>query len=241
MPMQKLNQITFESPPFDGVCMDATMFDLILGQAPMESVWIPMQFARVLSFDLTGGLATVSVQLLGSNSKDDPGNLSTITVGGTITAADVNSITVKNPNLPDGQKVVSYTSVGGNTTTIIATQLAAAINADADLKALQISASSLAAVITISYPSSSPTAGGQEGSSVSDPPVSNTCLFSGASTGAATETFTVANASNGSTIGAAITAKGLTAITTLPRWIKAQVNTLTGAGAAIAGNLHGAT
>ncbi len=73
----------------------------------------------------------------------------TTTIAGTITAGDVVTLTTYNTNLTNGQEPVLYTVASGNTTTTIATNLTSAINADTNLKAIGVSATSSGAVITI--------------------------------------------------------------------------------------------
>jgi RHS repeat-associated protein len=74
---------------------------------------------------------------------------SSATIGGTVTAGNVLTITVHDPALSGGLKAVNYTVVAGNTLTTIATGLKNAINADASLQAIGVSATSSAAVITM--------------------------------------------------------------------------------------------
>lgn len=231
--------VIYTAPPGIGVSIDGQLFNALLGQAPCESPWMPVSFAKSLSFDLEGSLSTISVQLLGSNSQSDPGNSYSITIGGSATANDVLSLQFQNPNLTGGTETVSVTAAGGETTAQLATALAAAINADTKLAALQITASVSGSVITVNYPSAAPP-NTAEGGSPTAPPNQNTTVITGSVSGSATETITVANASTGASLGSAITAKGMTAVTPLPGWIKAQINTLTGTGASVTGNIHGA-
>ncbi|MCW5824878.1 MAG: LysM peptidoglycan-binding domain-containing protein [Cyanobacteria bacterium TGS_CYA1] len=83
--------------------------------------------------------------------------ITTETIGGTITASDIVSITAIDSALPNGQKTLSYTVGGGDTTTTIATALKNAINADSDYTAAGITATSSAAVISITSTSSNAT------------------------------------------------------------------------------------
>lgn len=83
--------------------------------------------------------------------------ITTETIGGTITASDIVSITAIDAALPNGQKTKSYTVGGGDSTTTIATALKNAINADSDYTAAGITATSSAAVISISSTSSNAT------------------------------------------------------------------------------------
>ncbi|HEY9785108.1 MAG TPA: RHS repeat-associated core domain-containing protein, partial [Candidatus Obscuribacterales bacterium] len=67
----------------------------------------------------------------------------------TITSGDVISLTVIDSGLTGGQKSISHTVQGTDTTTTIATSLKNAINADSSLQAINVSATSSANVITI--------------------------------------------------------------------------------------------
>lgn len=76
----------------------------------------------------------------------------TATIGGTLTIGDQLQLTVTNAKLAGLPETVSYTTLGGDTTTTMATALAAAINADSVLSALTpaITATSSGAVVTVS-------------------------------------------------------------------------------------------
>jgi YD repeat-containing protein len=74
----------------------------------------------------------------------------TATVGGTVTSGNVLTITAHDAGLSGGQEAVSYTVLGTDTLTTIAAGLAAAVNADTHLQAIGVSATSSAAVITLS-------------------------------------------------------------------------------------------
>jgi len=73
----------------------------------------------------------------------------TATIGGTVTTGNTLRITVLDPALSGGQEQVSYTVVGGDTLTTIATHLATNINNDAALQTLGVTATSAGAVMTI--------------------------------------------------------------------------------------------
>ncbi len=72
-----------------------------------------------------------------------------ITIGGTVTAGDQLWITTHDKGLPHAESV-SYTVQSGDSTTVIATALKNAINGNSTLAALGVSATSSAAVITVS-------------------------------------------------------------------------------------------
>lgn len=72
-----------------------------------------------------------------------------VKLGGTVTAGDTLTITVKDPSLSGGQTAVSYTVVGGDTLSAIATKFAAAITANTNLQSLGVNASANGAVMSI--------------------------------------------------------------------------------------------
>jgi len=99
---------------------------------------------------------------------------------------------VQNPNLTGGQKTISYTMAGGDTTTTIATALKNAVNADTALQAIGLQATSAANVVTL-LPFT---------------------YYTGSSSG--TETVSVSNASRGSAaiaIGGTVTTGNTVTIT----------------------------
>ncbi len=71
------------------------------------------------------------------------------TVGGTVTAGNVLTITVYDAGLSGGSKAVNYTVLSGATLTTIATGIRNAINADSALTAIGVTATSSAAVVTL--------------------------------------------------------------------------------------------
>lgn len=71
-------------------------------------------------------------------------------VGGTKTTGDVLTITVKDAALAGGQQAINYTVLVGDTLTTIATGLKNAINGNANLTALGVTATSVGTVISIS-------------------------------------------------------------------------------------------
>ncbi|HEY9785307.1 MAG TPA: hypothetical protein V6D17_07895, partial [Candidatus Obscuribacterales bacterium] len=91
-----------------------------------------------------GATETITLGLLYQTNGDQ-----TATIGGTITSGDVVSLTVIDSGLSGGQKSVSHTVQGTDTTTTIATSLKNAINADSSLQAINVSATSSANVVTI--------------------------------------------------------------------------------------------
>jgi RHS repeat-associated protein len=102
------------------------------------------QVNNIALSDSIVGAATETVTL--SNTSDLNVNA---TIGGTVHTGDVVSVTATNPDLTGGQETASYTVVGTDTTTTIATALTSAINADTHLQAIGVGASSSANVVSI--------------------------------------------------------------------------------------------
>ncbi|MFA7337094.1 MAG: RHS repeat-associated core domain-containing protein [Candidatus Obscuribacterales bacterium] len=73
-----------------------------------------------------------------------------VTVGGTITAGNVATITVNDAALPGGTQAVSYTVLVGDTLTTIATGLAAAVNGNTNLAAIGVKGLGVGATVLVS-------------------------------------------------------------------------------------------
>lgn len=102
-----------------------------------------------------------------------------VTLGGTTTTGDTVALTFTNAILPNGPETVTYTVIAGDTVIAdVAAGLASLINADANLQAFGVYATTVDAVMTINWPG----------------PVGNFCALTSAVTGAATETVTKGNA-----------------------------------------------
>lgn len=71
------------------------------------------------------------------------------TLGGTVTAGNMLSVTVTDSGLPGGAQIVSYTVIGGDTLTTIATGIANAVNANSNLTNLGISANASGTVFNL--------------------------------------------------------------------------------------------
>lgn len=85
------------------------------------------------------------------------------TVGGTVTSGDILTITAENNSLANDQETISYTVQASDTLTSIATNMTSAINADSNLKAINVGATSSGAIInmTVGRPTyTSSTSGG---------------------------------------------------------------------------------
>ncbi len=113
----------------------------------------------------------------------------TATVGGTITAGDVCSLTVTSSGFTGSPQTVSYTVKAGDTIQIIAAALAAAVNNNAALNAASIYAGVAGAIVTIYWPSG----------------LTPTPVVTRNVTGSATETITIGTGS-ASTAGGTATA-----------------------------------
>lgn len=200
---------------------------------PVEGCWVPLFGAKLATLELSGSMDSLGLDVFGSNALEDPGNSYSITIAGSVTVDDVVSLDITNSNLPAGISV-SHTSVGGDTATTIATALVAAINASSVLAGLSIRATNALGVITLAFPSFAPQPGAGNPSA---PALANNTLVAGSVSGSATETIAIAVGTNGIKIGSTLAAFGLTALTVVPRWVKARLTTLTGTGANVSARL----
>ena len=231
-----LQSLNFSPASFNGPFSEsAIVVSALLGSVPTEGLWSFVGWSKVGSIELAGSMATLSCQLYGSNQPDAPANTYTVTLAGSgYASSDTVSLVFGNQNLSAGSLTITYTLGSGESATTVATKLAALIGSS-KLAALGFQASSLAGVITITYPSGAATGAG---GSPSSPLPSNFTTVTGSASGS--ETVTVAAGTNGSVLGSAITALGLTAVTPLPRWVIGRITTLTGTGAAVTATFHGA-
>lgn len=220
-PVQALTSAPYAGP----FSLDAILADAVA--AKFDGCWIDAGSIHAASLEITGSFSAVSVDFYGSNDLPPPPNGYTVTVGGSVTAADTLTLTIGNRMLEGGELDVEYVPVDGDTTATIAAALAALITASPALAALEISAAAGAAVLTLSYPSAVPPARWQSPSPTLPQPNNATTVVSAVS-GGATETLTVATLTNGTKI-ATLAALGLTAVTVMSRWIKARISALTGA------------
>jgi hypothetical protein len=78
-------------------------------------------------------------------------------IGGTKTTGDVLTLTFKDAALSGGQKSINYTVLSGDNLTSIATAIKTAINADTDLQALAVTATSIGTALTIKSTSANAT------------------------------------------------------------------------------------
>jgi hypothetical protein len=221
--------IDFLSPRFVGAYgLNALLLPAAQAVPVYEGPWIQIGGAKDISLELFGSQSTLSVDIYGTNNPN-PVNGYTITIGSTVTSGDTITATFTNPNLPGaGTEAVVVTAGSSDTTTTLAVALAAAINADVNLQGCGISAQQAGAIVTINFPSIWPggdTAGGTPQGVANFTGVTTT-LSAGAS-----ETAAVATLTNGTKIGSSLAAFGFTELTTLPTYIKARLQTLTGTGA----------
>lgn len=196
---------------------------------PYEGLWLPSNFCQNLSLEVLGTFTTASVQLYGTNAESVI-NTQTVTLGGSFAQNDVLTLSFTSPT--GAPITVSVTLGASPTATTAATQLAAAVNSALPF---MVSASAAAGVITLYYPSW--LAGDPFQVIQNSNVLQNLFTVTGSTTGS--ETFTVTNGTDGSTLGAAITTAGLTQLAVIPRWIKARVTALTGSGAFIYAALQG--
>jgi RHS repeat-associated protein len=80
-----------------------------------------------------------------------------VTVGGTITAGNVATITVNDAALPGGTQAVSYTVLAGDTLTTVSTGLAAAVNGNTNLAAIGVKGLGVGATVLVSSTSANQT------------------------------------------------------------------------------------
>jgi len=235
--MRLVPAVNFRAAPYAApLSINSRLLDSVAA-APFEGVWLPTMFAKMGGIELSGSMATLAVGLFGSNQFDPPVNYYEVTIGGSITVADVVTLVVNNPNLPGGSVSLAYTTVNGDSLTKAAAALAALIQGKAALAALGfMAANNSSAVIAISFPSVPP---GQGAPDTLPPPSQNLTTISGSSNGSATETVSAAVGTNGTSLGASVTAFGFNSIAPVPRWIKARLTTLTGGGAAVTADFNG--
>ncbi len=112
----------------------------------------------------------------------------TATITGAVAADDVLNIVIHNASLPGGAVTVSHTALLGETTMTLATNLAAAVNANAALIAAGITATHATNVVTLHWPALI----GAMTFSESVSPGSETITLSGA----ATETIAIASSAS---------------------------------------------
>lgn len=131
---------------------------------------------------------------------DKSNRTAAVTLGGTVTVGNTLTITVNDAALSGGTKSETYTVVGGDTLTTIATSLTTLINADSSLAAIGVTATSNGAVILVSSTSV------------------NQTTYASSTSGGATETISIAflkiykgtstNWNSGANISATLVANG---------------------------------
>lgn len=236
MAARQTNLVDFNGPQFGGpYAIHGLALDAI-GAAPFDGCWVPMFGAKYATLELTGLMDTLGVDVYGSNSLEDPGNGYTLTLAGSETNGDVVALVISNPNLLGGSVTISHTASGGEAVAAIAAALAAGINLNAGLNGIGLKATVAAAVITVRYPSFGPQTGNGNPSqaAVANP---TTVAYT---QGGNSETIAIAVLTTGTKLGSTLAAFGLTAVTAVPRWIKARLTTLTGAGANVSARFSGA-
>ena len=77
-----------------------------------------------------------------NKTSSESSTIQSVRVGGTVTAADVLTLQVNNPNLSGGEESVNYTVQSGDSLSSIAANMAAAICADTNLQAISVNAAS---------------------------------------------------------------------------------------------------
>ena len=118
--------------------------------AVVNIVYKPVNYPLYQNF-ATGGATEAIALSLNTNSPK------TASISGTVTASDTVSLAVNDLSLTGGVETVTYTVASGNTTTNIATGLAAAVNADTNLQAIGVTATSSGALVTLTSNSTNTT------------------------------------------------------------------------------------
>ena len=121
----------------------------------------------------------------GSFPNGDQANVYGATLGGTVTPGDTLTITITDGMVAGSPRVVSYTTVPGDTLAAAAVGLAAAIHADTNLQAINYFARPVGNVLRIYYPTNN------------GPFVRPTTSFAQSVSGAATETISLGLLSSG--------------------------------------------
>lgn len=231
--------IQYEAPPFNGPQAAWASLGRWITAAPFEGVWVPTKFLKYgsLVVDASGVVASINGSILASNAPELPLNTYTVTVGGTVTTSDPLALIFANPNLPGGSITVSYVALGPDTTTTIATALAAAINGSAALAAQAIIASSVGPVVTITFPSQAAATPSSSFSPSNTPPPNQTALTETVG-GSATEMLAIGLGTDGQVISS-VTGLGFIQLSPLPRWMKFRLATLTGTSPIVSANFNG--
>lgn len=232
-----VNLADYEAAPFNGPLAQHSQLLPTLTAAVYEGLWLPSKFLKNANILVNGTFSAAEVDIFVSNDLNPPANNYVVTVGGTATSGDSVGLAMTAALCPKGTKTPAYTVQMGDNLNAVATGLAAAIAADTDLAALGITATALAAVVTIAWPSQSPAQPASGFSSPSQPAAANALSIATALSGGATETLAIALGTSGfKTL--AITAVGLFNLATVPRWIKARLASFT--GTSITADLNGA-
>ena len=201
---------------------------LLSGQssAPFEGAWVPLVGCLQATLEVSASSgATFSGGLWGTNNPD-PVNSYAVTVGGTVTAGDVLTLTFSGGVL-FSPAAVSYTVQSSDTTSTIAAQVVAAVAASTAVAAAGISAQASGSVVTITYPSGiSPTT--PSVAPAGNPTMNqslNAIEVSASSTGATT--LTVANGTSGVSL-ATLSAGGMSTITMPISFVKLRLASVSG-------------
>jgi hypothetical protein len=233
----------YSAAPFNGPFCQQSPLIYNQAAAPYEGLWTPAQFLKNSSVEIAGtSIGSFEVDIWGTNTLEIPLNTVTITVGGTAHTGDVCALAFANQNLASGSVTPSYTVLNTDTLTTIATALAAAIAGNTQLAALGYIATSSGPVVTVQWPSNPPNLpnGALYQSSPGGAGPSNATTFTPSVTGSgATTTLALANGADGTDL-TAITALGVSILPAPVRWLKARLVSLTGAGASVRADLHGA-
>lgn len=210
--------------------------------APTQGPWLPCGLFKSVSVDAEGSASTIAAAVRVANTLSPPLNGYTVTIGGTVTAGDVVSVSVASSLA--GTVAVSHTAASGDTVGTIAAALASSLQADAALAAAGFVVNEGSAIITMTFPSLAPGMIWQGNGMAIDalgtsPPINCVSVTTSVS-GSATETATVGLVNNGTAVGSLSAIPGHFSVTTLPaRWIQGNVTALSGTGANVNLNLAG--
>ncbi len=210
--------------------------------APTQGPWLPCGLFQAASVDIEGSSSTITAGVRLANTLAAPLNGYTVTIGGSVTAGDVVSVSVASSLA--GSVTVSHTVASGDTIGIIAASLASSLGENEALAAAGFVVNEGSAIVTMTFPSLAAGMNWQDSGAAVDgfataPPID--CVSVTASVGgAATETATVSLVNNGMSEGSLSTNPGRLELPSLPaRWVQGNVTALTGAGANVNLNLAG--
>ncbi len=151
----KLSPIQFSPAILSRQLLQELQVQLMATAICKQLVLVPLLLEKVVtlqskSVNLTTYRATTSSSATETITLSVPVQAWTVAaIGGTKTTGNVLTITTFDAGLSGGSKAVNYTVQSGDTLTSIATNLAAALNADTDLQGIGVSATSNSTVVSL--------------------------------------------------------------------------------------------